>query len=209
MSNYKVLKEHSKNPIYRFCRETVRVILHALFRIRVVGNENIPLTGPLIIGSNHIHNFDPPLIGVLIPRYIHYMAKAELFRYTIFSKLLEIIGAFPVHRGGQDKTAIRQAISIPKNGQCLVIFPEGHRSRSGELGKPMPGLAFIAKKANCPIIPTAIIGPYRLFAPLTIRFGQPIHFKETDSNEAIMEILMSSIQELILKGHYINDTQMD
>lgn len=195
------VKSYAKHPVYRISRFLVTVVSRTLFRIRVVGLENIPLDGPLIISSNHIHNFDPPILGSVVPRFVHFMAKSELFKGKILGKFMWVIGAFPVKRGGQDKGAIKYALSVPKNGECLVIFPEGHRSKTGALGQGQPGVAFIARKSGSPIIPVAFIGKYRIFSRLTIRFGHLIQVDERDTNEQVLEILMSSIQKLVDEGH--------
>jgi 1-acyl-sn-glycerol-3-phosphate acyltransferase len=196
-----VVKSYSRNPVYRVCRFLVTCFSRSLFRIRVIGPENIPAAGPLIICSNHIHNFDPPILGSVVPRFVHFMAKSELFRGMVLRNFMRVIGAFPVKRGGQDKSAIKYALAVPKCGGCLMIFPEGHRSKTGVLGKGMPGIAFIARKSGSKVLPVAMIGPYRLFGRLTIRFGNLIEVNEQDTNEHVLEVLMSAVQELVNEGH--------
>ena len=190
------LKNHWHHPIYQICRIGVGLILRTFVRIRVEGRENIPLSGPVIIASNHIHNFDPPTIGIMIPRFVHFMAKSELYRIRIVGYLLRILGAFPVRRGGQDKSAIRTALSVPASGGCLLVFPEGHRSRTGQLGEGMPGVAFIARRSNCPIIPCAVRGQYHVGGKVIIRFGQPIAIELADTNESLIMRVMESIHNL-------------
>jgi 1-acyl-sn-glycerol-3-phosphate acyltransferase len=192
--------QNDMHPLYRFCRTAVKGIVSVAFRLRVAGVENIPSSGPLIIASNHIHNFDPPVIGLAIPRFVRFMAKSELFANKPIAAFLTILGAFPVKRGGQDKSAIRTAIDIPAQQGCLLVFPEGHRSKTGKLGKAQPGIAFIARKAGCPIVPAVIIGPYRLFSPLSIRFGPPIIVDSSDSNESVLEKVMNGLQALLYEG---------
>ncbi len=191
----------SKRPIYVLSRLAVTILAKCLLRVQIVGNENIPREDPLIISSNHIHNFDPFVLGSFVPRYARFMAKSELFRFYIIGKFLMAIGVFPIRRGGQDKAAIREALSIPESGGCLIIFPEGHRSKTGQLGQGQPGVAFIARKSRCVILPAAIIGPYQLFGRLTIRFGKPIHVSANETNEQVLRILMTAIQKLLNEGH--------
>ncbi|MCL6547602.1 MAG: 1-acyl-sn-glycerol-3-phosphate acyltransferase [Alicyclobacillus sp.] len=186
---------------YHIAKWFVATYFRCLFRWRVVGAEHIPPEGPCIIASNHIHLYDPPLIGASTDRFVYFMAKAELFRWRPFGRLLSRFGAFPVRRGGNDKTAVRLALSVPAQGGCLIIFPEGHRSRTGELLPGMPGVAFIARRAGCPVIPAAVIGPYRFRGPLTVRFGRPLFPEPGDTNETLLEKLMEQIRLLVSEGH--------
>lgn len=187
--------------IYRFGRILLLGIVHILYRYRVVDAKYVPRTGPVLLASNHVHNFDPPIIGMSTTRFVRFMAKEELFRTRAFGHLIQLLGAFPVKRGAGDMGAMRQAITIPKSGGCLVVFPEGHRSRNGRIGKGQPGAAFIARRAECPVVPVAIIGTYQLFKPLTIRFGSPIVPEPDDTNETLTERIMEALQQLLAQGH--------
>lgn len=187
--------------VYWISKAIVLTGLKLVTRWKVVGKENVPKSGPLVFGSNHISNFDPIVIGASTNRQVRFMAKHELFKSPLIGRFLRYYGAFSVKRGMQDTTAMRQAIAIPHHGGCVVVFPEGSRSRTGEVGKGMPGVALIARKANAPIIPVAIVGPYRWFGPLTVRFGQPLIPSPDDTNESLLEKLMTSIRELKNAGH--------
>jgi 1-acyl-sn-glycerol-3-phosphate acyltransferase len=186
---------------YWICFVIVWLFFHVFFRIRVVGRERVPRTGPVIIASNHISLFDPPLLGLCTPRFVHFMAKEELFRNRWIARLLRYLGGFPVRRGASDRGAIKFAIAVPEHGGCLVIFPEGHRSRDGKLRRGLPGIAFVAKKAGCPLVPAAIVGRYRLWGRLTVRFGEPYVPAQELSNEDLVDELMAKIQALIDEGH--------
>lgn len=187
--------------VYWISKAIVVTGLKVFLRWKVVGRENIPKSGPLLFGSNHISNLDPIVIGASTNRQVRFMAKHELFKSPIIGRFLQYFGAFSVRRGMQDTTAIRQAISIPHHGGCLVVFPEGSRSKTGEVGKGLPGVALIARKANAPIVPVAIVGPYQWFKPLTVRFGQPLTPSPDDTNESLLEKLMTSIRQLKNAGH--------
>lgn len=187
--------------LYQCARQIVRCLLHLLFRFRVVGTEHIPATGPLVLGSNHISNFDPIVIGASTFRQVRFMAKEELFKNRAIGSFLKYLGAFQVKRGLRDTAAIRYAIEIPHQGGCVVVFPEGHRSMDGQLGPGMPGVALIARKAEAPIVPVAIIGPYRFRRRLTVRFGPALFPESDDTNETLLEKLMLAIDELLRVGH--------
>lgn len=166
--------------LYSVLRLVFGSIFTVFFRWKISGTENIPIQGAAIIASNHISNWDPPVIGTALPRRLRFMAKEELFSIPIFDKIISSLGAFPVKRGSADRTAIKTAISILENGEILGLFPEGTRSKNGQLGKPEPGIALIAVKTGAPIIPAAIIGTNKIFSngnlfpKFEVIFGKPI-----------------------------------
>lgn len=164
--------------LYRFARFIVALILFPLYRITIIGKENIPKEGPVIICSNHISNFDPPVVGITSSRDIYFMAKGELFEKPFLGKLLLGIRAFPVKRGLADRNALRKGLEILKKGNALGLFPEGTRSKTGELGKPLAGVGFFALRSEAAIIPCAIIGPYRVFKKTKVIYGKPMDMEK-------------------------------
>lgn len=196
---------------YNFMRAIVRFFLRALFRLTYTGANNIPATGSAIIASNHISFLDPPVVGCSMVRPIHFMAKEELFAFPIFSWVITQLKAFPVKRGAADRGAIRTALSLLEQGEIVGMFPEGTRSKTGQLGKAEPGLALIAAKAGATIIPTAIIGTDKifqggsLFPKIEIKFGKPIIVEKGVTNKEYLDTLtkqlMSEIAAL-LGGEY-------
>ncbi len=182
-------------------------IFTLFFRWQVKGMENIPQDGGVIIAANHISNFDPLIIGVPLKRKIHFMAKEELFVNPILRYFIVNLGAFPVKRGAADRTAIRSAMSLLNEGKMLGMFPEGTRSKTGELGQAEQGLALIAAKTGAMIIPTAIVGTNAVFKNGTIlpkfyvRFGKPIVMKTDkiprEQLEETTAAIMGDIAEMI------------
>lgn len=187
----------SKTLFYLFAYSIVWLFFHVLFRVRVQGVENIPESGGVIIASNHVSNLDPLFVGVFVPRYIQFMAKAELFQARMLRNLFLALGGFPVKRGKVDLHAIRKAVDVVTSSGCLVMFPEGHRSKTGVLGKLMPGIVAISKKSGGVVVPTAVVGPYRAFRRLEIRFGQPIVFDTNLANDELVSILRERMQDLL------------
>jgi 1-acyl-sn-glycerol-3-phosphate acyltransferase len=189
--------------LYVIFRAVFRVIFSTLFRWQVIGRENIPNAGPVVLVSNHIDILDPPLLGSALDRKVSFMAKEQLFRIPVLSFFIREFGAFPVKRGAADKQSIRKALTILKDGGMLGIFPEGTRSKTGKLGKGMPGAALFALRTDSTVIPVAIIGPYRWFGGLKVVYGSPMDmsvFKAESSSDALpkaTEQIMSSIQNLI------------
>lgn len=183
---------------------TLRLLCKCLFRLffrwRVEGLENIPQTGPVVLCSNHISLLDPPLIGSALNRRIYFMAKEELFHIPVFGSLIRSLGAFPVKRGAADRAALRKAIEILQQSKVLGIFPEGTRSKSGKLGEARAGASLIAFKGNAVVIPVAIVGPYRLFRPLYLRFGKPLDlstYRQGKLTASLMEEVSQQIMQEI------------
>jgi 1-acyl-sn-glycerol-3-phosphate acyltransferase len=171
-----------------------------LYRLKAEGLDHIPKHGPVIICCNHISNLDPPILGTPLDRRVHYMAKAELFSIPLFSTLIRSLGAFPVKRGGVSKESIKLAIQMLKDGKMLGVFPQGSRHNTSGMGKK--GAAMLALKANAVVVPAAIIGNYRLFRKVKIRFGHPVDLSEfaaggSDELEAATEKIMAAISQLL------------
>lgn len=186
---------------YSFAKTAVSAVFKPWYRIRVEGVENFPQDGGVLLCANHINNFDPIVVGISAPRTIHYMAKEELFKVPVLGGIVRKCQAFPVKRGMSDREALRKGLSVLKEGHVLGLFPEGHRSKSGELGKGLAGAGFFALKTNCTVIPSAIIGPYKSFHSLKVVFGKPIDMTELRSKRAsaeeVTELIMSEIHKLI------------
>jgi 1-acyl-sn-glycerol-3-phosphate acyltransferase len=169
---------------------TKYVLLPVYARITVVGLENLPMTGPLIIASNHLNDADPGILCTRIRRPIVFMAKIELFRVPGLGQFLRAFGAFPVKRGEADLSALRNANMALEKGMAVCIFPEGTREGPAEqLAEAWPGAALIAQRANATILPVAIHGsgklglpkmflyPYRK-ARITLTIGKPFVLAE-------------------------------
>ncbi len=157
--------------IYPCVAAGLRRFLRSVYAVRVEGGEHVPSRGAVVLCANHRHWWDIPIVGVLLGRQVSFMAKAELFRYPVFGPLLRRLGAFPVHRGAADRQAFRRAFAVLAAGGALGIFVEGTRSRTGNLGRGRPGAAFIALKADAPVVPVAIAGAYRRGGGLVAHVG--------------------------------------
>jgi 1-acyl-sn-glycerol-3-phosphate acyltransferase len=156
-------------------RAVVLPVYRLLYRIKVEGIENIPRAGGVILCSNHIRAHDPPLLGMITPRQVRFMAKEELFQVPVIGWLVRHGGgAFPVKRGTADRGALKQSLDVLANGGCFGIFPEGTRSSTGRMAKLEPGTAYLALKSGATVIPVAFSGTYGLFSRLLIRFGKPV-----------------------------------
>lgn len=190
---------------YKFVRGLVSGVLHILFRVKVEGKENVPQNEAFVICANHISFFDPPMLGLCMPLNLRFMAKEELFHNKLFGALLRSLGAFPIRRGKSDVGALRTAMKMLKDGNCVTIFPEGARSKTkGVMKKGKSGAALIAAKSGVNILPVGIEGEYHLFSKMTVRIGQPISMDayfdrkvETEELQALTdETIMPAIAQL-------------
>ncbi|WP_422443775.1 lysophospholipid acyltransferase family protein [Thermoanaerobacterium sp. DL9XJH110] len=178
--------------LYNLAKAICSVIIHLLFRIHVDGIHNFPEEGPVIIFSNHRSMWDPVIIGCVLKRPVYFMAKQELFKIPVFGFVLRNINAFPVRRDNADRKAIKRGLEILSSGKVLGIFPEGTRSKTGELLKPEPGIALMAVRSkNAALVPIAIKGSYRWFSDIYVKIGKPTGVKVNDerlSSQKLCEI---------------------
>lgn len=144
--------------LYMLARRFFYVALRPLMRLEVRGRERVPRTGAVVICCNHLHNFDPLVVGAVIPRPILYMAKKELFPVPLIGGFIALFGAFPVDRGAADRAALRYAVHAVEEGFALLMFPEGTRSLSGKIERVLPGAAFVALRTGAPVLPVAVTG---------------------------------------------------
>lgn len=158
-------------------RTIARFIYFLKLNLRVIGRENLPKEGAYIIASNHLSWMDVPLVPSFLKRKVVYMAKEELF-YGKVGWIVRFLGAFPVKRGEADRQSLRAAETQIKAGKIFMIFPEGTRSKTHQLGKGHVGLGMIALRAGVPVVPVAVWGSEYSFKKLrprvTISYGKPM-----------------------------------
>jgi 1-acyl-sn-glycerol-3-phosphate acyltransferase len=145
-----------KKFIYQCIRLSLLAIFKIFFRIKVKGKNNLPDAGPVILMSNHISAYDPPLLVAIFSRPVRFMAKKELFENPVMRFILFLADAFPVDRSKNDITAVKKALSVLKDQEVLGLFPEGTRRAEGKLGNPKLGSVMLAIKSGAPIVPIGI-----------------------------------------------------
>ena len=186
---------------YSFARSVVAGIFKPWYRIEVFGLEHFPKDGGVLLCTNHIHNFDPLVVGSTAPRPVHFMAKEELFNVPVLGNIVRKCNAFPVKRGKGDRESLRAGLKVLKEGNVFGLFPEGTRSKTGEIGKGLSGAGFFALRTEADVVPCAIIGPYKSLKTLKVVYGKPIVMEEMRaakaSAEQVTELIMSEIHKLI------------
>ncbi len=177
--------------------------LQFLFRVKEEGMEKLP-EGAVLLCANHSSYVDPMLVGYLIfPTYNpRFVGKAELRNVPALGWYLEKMGLIFLHRGKSDLKAIREILRSLKDGEKVLIFPEGTRIKGDEYGDAKTGPAMLALRTGAPLMPVYIPGKKRVFHRNVVIFGEPYHPQRTQEGSAqedyerIAEDLMARIRAL-------------
>jgi 1-acyl-sn-glycerol-3-phosphate acyltransferase len=158
---------------YRFARWLVERIVLVWFRPAITGREHVPDVGPVVLAPIHRSFLDFLFTPVVTDRKLFFMAKDSLWRSGFLRRLLPVVGVFPVNRDGADREALHRAEEVLREGQVLVMFPEGGR-QSGDAVQPLrDGVAFLAARTNATIVPMGIGGSDRSM-PKGAKFPKPV-----------------------------------
>ncbi|MGL5972488.1 MAG: lysophospholipid acyltransferase family protein [Oscillospiraceae bacterium] len=198
-----------RNIFVNTIRLIIKGVVNILFRIKVVGKENIPKKGNYIFCSNHISNLDPFVLFCFMKNNTLYLAKKEIFKSKILSPIFYYLGGVPIDRGNGDMETIEKCINEIKNGKSLLMYPEGTRSISGEMGRFKSGAIYLTKEAKADIVPIGVkkcaekIG---VFSKYEVSFGKVIKYEDlglnTDDRRALRDakiILQNTVKSLIEK----------
>lgn len=195
--------------VYNIFYNLAKLLARLCFRMRVVHPERMVETGPLILAVNHASFFDPPLAGICSRRGVYYLARKTLLKWPFFGPLFPAMNVIPVERDGNDMSALREVIKKIKQGNGVVLFPEGTRSKDGHLQPARAGIGLVIAKTGAPVLPMRIFGSFdafpknsrRLHFPqITVVLGEPLHFspeepatRETYQNlsDRVMEAISS------------------
>ena len=188
----------------KFFKPFFNIVARILYRVKIVGEENIPESGSFILCGNHVHALDAPVIIVTAKRKIRFMAKEELYKNKIISYLAKVFETIPVKRGAADLDAVKASIKAIKAGDILGIFPEGTRNGMAKHSSIKGGAAFMALKTNTPVIPVGIQGTFKPFTKVVINYGKPIDFSQYavekgKPDKDNLEIVSKKIMEEIVK----------
>lgn len=181
-------------PFYGFFHYLAASLHSMWFRGDVAGEENFPATGPFLIAANHASHLDPPLVGCHVPRQMRFFARKTLWNNRPLGWWMDQVETIPVERDSGDVGAIKRVLQALAENRAVVLFPEGTRSRDGQLQKPKPGVGLMACKTGVPVVPCRIYGSFeafgkgsalpRLGSPISVVFGPPITAAEYDDPAA-------------------------
>ena len=175
-------------PLYRAGHTLCTAVAELAFRLKIYGRENLIEQGPAILASNHASYLDPPLVGVACRKEVFYLARKTLFEKPVLGPLLPRINCIPVDRDRGDVGAVRTLLRLLKEGKRVVVFPEGTRSKDGNLQPARGGLGLIIAKSLAPVVPVRIFGSYAAFprsggihfTRVTLVVGKPLIFTKED-----------------------------
>jgi 1-acyl-sn-glycerol-3-phosphate acyltransferase len=202
---------------YRLCAGLVSGLSKLLFRPTVIGAENIPLDGPVLIAPIHRSNVDFALTLFISKRKVFFMAKDSLFKVPLLGPLITHLGAFPIHRGSADRESMAHSEAVLRQGHALVLFPEGTRKEGRQVAPLHDGAMFVAARTGAKIVPVGIGGSDRAMpkgaklprpAKIRIVVGEPLD--PPSSNGRIARSALSAKSEELraaLENVYLESLQ--
>jgi 1-acyl-sn-glycerol-3-phosphate acyltransferase len=175
--------------VYNIFYNLAKFLARFFFSMRVIHPERMIEEGPLILAVNHSSYFDPPLAGICSYRGVYYLARKSLLQWPFFGPLFPAMNVIPVERDGNDMSALREVIKKIRLGNGVVLFPEGTRSKDGNLQPARAGIGFVIAKTMAPVLPMRIFGAHEAFpkgskglhfTQITVVIGEPIYFRSED-----------------------------
>ena len=196
----KFLKEFGR----KFVKTAIYIYCKTIYRMKVIGQENIPSSGALIFCGNHKTYLDPCLIEITSKRETRFLAKEELRKNPFFNLLGKVFNVIFVKRDAKDITAMKESLKTLKLGECIALFPEGTRNGMEKNdGKLKNGASYMALKTGAKVIPIGIKGPAKPFSKNTIIYGKPLDFSEYCTSKKVEKdvenIVSEQIKQEILK----------
>jgi 1-acyl-sn-glycerol-3-phosphate acyltransferase len=201
----------SDTPQRRAMIAILRFLFNFVMKMEVVGLENFPREGALILVANHVTNFDVFPMQFALPRPIFFMGKAELFKNPLIDLIIRNLSGFPVHRGDKDQWAMQHAAKVLNHGQMLGMFPEGTRSKGKGLAVAKTGAARLAIDANCPLVGMAVMGSDQFFkrfprrACVQIKLLPPLWPKTSENPLTLTDRMMFTLAQALpaeMRGVY-------
>lgn len=192
---------------YNFMLKLFSIFSRTFFKFEVIGAENIPSEGNLIIAANHKSNLDPIFVASAVnkKRKMTAIAKEELFKNKILAKILNKVEIIPINRQNPGLGTIKRILKYIKNEYALVMFPEGTRSKTDDFNDAKAGLSLFATKAKAEIVPCTIYSSYKLFKPAKIYFGEPISLEEYYKQKLTSEDherISGEVMDIIKQNYY-------
>ncbi len=189
-----------------------RIVFSCYFRWRVFNPERVPLTGPVILAPNHASFIDPPLVGAGLRRQISYLARDNIFHVPILAAILRSWEVVPVDRDGGTGRGLKKILNRLEQGGAIILFPEGTRSRHGNLNPARSGIGLTVIKSRAPVVPVRVFGTHDAFGPhrrlprplpVTVKYGKPLLFEAlraeaaTCSKQRVKEIYQQVADQIM------------
>jgi 1-acyl-sn-glycerol-3-phosphate acyltransferase len=200
------------NLLYFLGWSAFRVLYKVYFRWRVYNPERVPLSGPVILASNHASMIDPPLVGAGLKRTINYLARESLFRFPVIGQVLRRWQAVPVDREGGGAAGLKAILDRLLAGGAIVLFPEGTRTRDGKLQPARSGIGLTVIKSTAIVVPVRVFGTFEAYGRhvrfprphcIAVKYGQPLRFDalraeaQTCSKSRLKEIYQQIANEIM------------
>src|SRR5262245_13982807 len=194
--------------VYDAFRVAARAVGVWLYGLRVEGREHWPAEGGALVCANHQSMFDPPLVGLTCPRRMNYLARDTLFRVPLLAPLIKFLDAIPIDREGGGLAGLKETLRRLRGGEQVLIFPEGTRTRDGEVAPLKPGFIAVARRSGVPLVPVGLDGAYQAW-PRTSRWprggriavviGEPISPEQVAAFSD--DELLAELEQRILTCH--------
>jgi 1-acyl-sn-glycerol-3-phosphate acyltransferase len=195
---------------YRLIRFLAGTLAALLLRWRATGHHHVPESGGVLLVSNHLSYLDVFFLGIPLRRPLNYVARSTLF-VPILGTLIRSVGGFPIQREGIGASGMKETLKRLRAGGIVTLFPEGTRSRDGELGPLKPGIAVLVSRAGVPVVPVGLAGTFEIWPrsrllpvphPIRIHYGRPIFPEELAGMDtaAITSLIQERLSECRLEA---------
>src|SRR5437016_2007855 len=202
------------NLIYRFAWCLFRIVFAVYFRWRVYHPQRVPLKGPVILAANHASFIDPPLVGSGLEREINYLARESLFRFPVVGAILRAVNSVPVDRDGGGAAGLKAILDRLLAGGAIILFPEGTRTRDGQLQPARSGIGLTVIKSTAPVVPIRVFGTFEAYnrtmkfpkpcRRVVVKYGRPMSFErlraeaKTCSKQRLKEIYQEVADQIMV-----------
>ena len=206
-------------PLYQLGQRLFKFVGGTFFSYRLVHPERMIDDGPAILAMNHQSFLDPPMAGISTERELYTLARDTLFKAPVIGKLLPKVNVLPLDPKGGDSSALKLTIKVLREGHATLIFPEGTRSKTGQLQKAQPGIGLIIAKTLAPVVPMRVFGSFEALPrnakwysslnpiPITVVIGEPLYFTKADlaGGREAYQRLADRVMEAIAAIEYEDD----
>ena len=192
--------------IYFITKNSIRIFARLLLRLKAVGLEHVPRTGPLLFAPNHVSYLDIPMLAAVIPRPLHFVGKSSLFRGLFSGWFYRSLNGIPLEYGKGSRGALMEAVRRLKEGHCVVIYPEGARSLTGRLQEPKAGIGMLAAMSGAKVIPVYVDGTDKAlpvgsgwirFHPVVVYLGEPMDFSARAADSTHKDLYSEISREIM------------